>query len=64
MLHDYLAPEAADSTYQEVARFLHLKRTAHTMGEYLASLDSLPRRAGARTQMGVAFPATFVPIPI
>ena len=37
LLSAHLAPDAADSAYQEVARFSQFKRAAQTMGGYLAA---------------------------
>ena len=54
LLRDYLAPEAVDSVYQEVARFSKAKRAAQPTDEYPARPDQLRHEAEPRMQvMGV-----------
>ena len=60
-LHDYFAPAALGATHQVVARPPQYKRTAQTMGEYLAKFDLLRRKAEAR-MAGGAFPQASVSI--
>ena len=57
ILKTYFAPDVVDSVRQEVARFLQLKRTDQTMGDYL--VGSI--RRAARRNLGykwVGFPQT------
>ena len=58
-LHDYFAPETADSVYQEPATLLQFKRMHQEMGEYLAQSDLLRRKAESKAQMGGASPEIF-----
>ena len=45
ILHDYFAPEDADSAYREVARFSQSKQTGRAMDERLVLPDFLRRMA-------------------
>ena len=51
ILKDYIAPDAADSVDQEVARFLQSKRPGRTMDVHLAEFDLLRRKAESKMQM-------------
>ena len=59
LLDDYLAPDSADSSCQEVVRLLQFKRTTDTMGEFLVYFHQLRRKVTSRMQMGGAFPGTY-----
>ena len=61
-LRGYFEPHVFDSVYQRVARFLQLKRTAHSIGDYLARFDLLRRKAEPRMQIGGSSPETSVSI--
>ena len=37
--HDYSAPDACDSVFQDVARSLQFERTDQTMDEYAGNFD-------------------------
>ena len=63
VLRDYCAPDAIGPINQDVARFLHFKRTALRLGKQLARLDLSPRKAESRTQISGSTPRTFVSIP-
>ena len=56
LLRDYFGPDAADSVYQGVARFLRRESAPQAMGEYLARFDSLCRKAEPKVQRGGACP--------
>ena len=56
LLSNYLAPDAADSAYPEVARFLQFKCTTQMTDEYLVRFDQSRSRAEPKPQMGGAFP--------
>ena len=56
----YFSPEAADSVFQGVARYLRPKWADQTMDFFLVEIDLLRRRAESNTQMGGTFPEAFV----
>ena len=60
---DYLAPETADSMYQQKALFLQFKRAAQTMDAYSVKSDLLRRTAESKVQMGEAFPEASASVP-
>ena len=49
--NDACAADAADSIYQEVARFLQTKSASQTTDEYLARFDLLRRMAESEMQI-------------
>ena len=55
-----LAPDAIDSTFQEIAKLMLFKRTGQAMGTYLMEFDTLRRKAEARVLMESGFPEEFV----
>ena len=52
MLRDYFSPAALDMPYQDVAYFLHFKRTAQKLGDSLAKFALPPHEAKSPTQLG------------
>ena len=62
VLRDNFAPEAIDSKYQHVVRFLHFKRAEKTMGLCLARFDLPRREAESWIRMGGLSPETSAPI--
>ena len=58
ILRSYFAPEAADATRQQVARFLNYQ----SIDEYVVEYDLLRRRAESKMEMGAGFPEQFVSI--
>ena len=59
LLNDYFAPAAADSVYQEVARFLQFKCTGPTMDEYPVRSDPSCCKAESKTHAEGATPGKF-----
>ena len=45
MLRSYSAPDAADAFCRQVMRFPHYRRADQSIGEYIAELDLLRRKA-------------------
>ena len=62
VLHDYFAPDALDAVYQDVARFLGIKRPTQSIDECLAKVDLLRRKAEYPMQTGGAFPEAFASV--
>ena len=59
---NYMAPRAADSIYQEVARFAKFRRGGQTVDGYIAEYDLLQRKAGPKMMMGAGAPEQFASI--
>ena len=59
MLRDSFAPEALNFVRREVARFMHFKRSTHTMEENLVRFDLLRSKTESRMLMGGPSPKTF-----
>ena len=61
-MEDYFSPDAVDSSFQEVARFLQLKRRAPATDAYFVEFDALRRKAESKIQMGGGIPEGSVSI--
>ena len=62
ILRDHLAPEAADSAYRGVVRFLQFKRAGLTIDVHTVGFDLLRRNAESKMQMGGAAPVASVSV--
>ena len=61
ILGERFAPEAIDSIFQDMAKFMYFERADQNSDMYLMEFDVLPQKAGARMLMGSGFPAEFAP---
>ena len=50
------APDAIASIFQDVVKFMYLKRTGHNTGTYLMEFDMLRQKAEARMLIRTGFP--------
>ena len=51
-----LAPDAIDSSFQDVAKSMYSKRADQDMDTYLTEFDALRQKAETRMLMGAGFP--------
>ena len=56
ILRERFAPDAIDSVFQDVAKFMYFNRMDQKMGTYLLEFDMLRRKAEARMLIGSGFP--------
>ena len=62
MSRDHPAPDAVRAIYSEVVRFMHFKRTGHTMDAFLLESEVLRHEAEARMAIGGGRREEFVAI--
>ena len=56
------APDAIDSIFRDVVKFMYFKRLGQTMDTYLLDFDMLRRKAESRMLIGAGFPDEFVSV--
>ena len=61
-LRERFAPDAIDSIFQDMAKFMYSKRTDRTMGTYVMEFEMLRQKAEARMVMGSGPPGEFVSV--
>ena len=57
---EHFAPGVDDAVYQQIACFLHFKRTDQWAEAFLVGFGALRHKAESRMQMGAGFPEAFV----
>ena len=63
VLHEYFAPDASGSVYQDAARLPHFKLAAQAMDQHSVKFDLLRRQAESRMQSGGAATEAFAVVP-
>ena len=56
ILRSYLAPGPADAIRHQVTRFTNCRRSAQSVGEYIAEYDLLRRKAESKMEVGAGSP--------
>ena len=56
------APDAIDSIFQDLVKFMNFKRTKRKMDTYIMEFEMLRAKAASRTLMGSGFPDAFVSV--
>ena len=57
-----VAPDAIDSIFQDMVKFMYFKRTDQTMDTYTMEFETLRQKAESRMVVGAGFPDKFASV--